>query len=122
MLEPTFVAPQLPPAPEEVLLKVEQPELQEAQLQLQPEPVLVLGWQGGLDLGPEDQAGGMQQQQGGSSGAASVEARAQMGQAVASDGAAASRSDAAASVKPKVGSLEPWPSSVVSAIAQQALL
>ncbi|KAF6255522.1 hypothetical protein COO60DRAFT_203539 [Scenedesmus sp. NREL 46B-D3] len=47
---PCYAAPQLPPEPEEVLPEVEGPQLQEAQLQLQPEPLLVLGWRGG----PED--------------------------------------------------------------------
>jgi hypothetical protein len=48
---PCYVAPQLPPAPEEVLPEVEGPQLQEAQLQLQPEPLLMLGWCGGSDKG-----------------------------------------------------------------------
>jgi hypothetical protein len=48
---PCYNAPQLPPAPEEVLPEVEAPQLQEAQLQLQPEPLLMLGWCGGPDDG-----------------------------------------------------------------------
>jgi hypothetical protein len=56
--EPVYVAPQLPPAPEEVLPEVEAPKLQEAQLQLQPEPLLVLGWCGGPDDGDNNNVGG----------------------------------------------------------------
>jgi hypothetical protein len=53
---PCYVAPQLPPAPEEVLPEVEAPQLKEAQLQLQPEPLLVLGWCGGPDDGDNNTA------------------------------------------------------------------